>query len=149
MAGLFNPNIMRSYANQEEFEFLKKYLIPSFIIKEQQDLDFLHTTSENWVLKTNTSEEDFNISIRQNYTSEAWSELINEKWKDLLVQPVIKQKELHLDLENSKTPINLIGQQLYFNAKFYGLGFFRASKELNTINYKDNILLSFVTESND
>ncbi len=146
MAGLFNPNIMGSYINSEDFEFLKSYLIPSFVLNGQADIDYLNNSQDNWRLKNSSSRDGEGMYVRSNYSPEDWNQLLLENWQDFLVQPVIQQKEFQLSIDHENTPVNLIGMELYFNAKSYGSGFFRASKEINTLDYKDILKLPCIVE---
>ena len=146
MAGLFNPSIMSPYVNSDDFDFLKTYLIPSFVLNGQQDIDYLNQSQDNWRLKSSSGSEGFGMHIRSNYSPEDWNQLLNDNWQNFLIQPVIQQKEFLLPINNENKPVNLIGMELYFNAKSYGSGFFRASKELNTLNYNEVVTLPCVVE---
>jgi hypothetical protein len=139
--------MMSRYINSEDFEFLKKFLIPSFVLNGQQDIDYLNNSQDNWKLKSSAAQEGEATHIRGNYSPEDWNQLLQENWQDFLVQPLIQQKEFSLNINNEDMPINLIGMELYFNAKSYGSGYFRASKELNMENYKDSFILPAVVKA--
>lgn len=149
MAGLFNAAMMSRYINSEDFEFLKSYLIPSFVLNGQQDIDYLNNSQDNWKLKKSAASEGEGVHIRSNYSPEDWNQLLTEKWQDFLVQPLILQKEFSLKSNDKETPVNLIGMELYFNAKSYGAGFFRASKDLNMELYKDSFILPAVVKKSN
>jgi len=146
MAGLFNPTIMGSYINSEDYEFLKSFLIPSFVLNGQKDIDYLNNSQDNWKLQSSSGGDGVGLHIRSDYSPEDWNQLLNESWQDFLVQPLIQQKEFNVPIDEKSTPVNLIGMELYFNAKSYGAGFFRASKELNLTKYQDALILTSVIE---
>lgn len=146
LAGLFNPMTMGSYINSDDYDFLKGYLIPSFVLGGQKDIEYLNQSQDNWRLIDSFGSDGDGMHVRSDYSPEDWNTLLSENWQNFLVQPVIKQKEFSLTSADENNPVNLIGMELYFNAKSYGAGFFRASKELNTLNYQEGLILPGVIE---
>ena len=141
LAGFFNQRIMGSYINMEDHNFFSPYLIPSYILSSQEDIDFMNNSQDNWILKKCNEPDGEGIFIRGDYSSEEWNELMLKDWRNYMVQPMIVQKEF----TSNEQKVHLTGRNLYFNGKSFGPGFFASS----TLETKANQILPYVIQKTE
>ncbi|CAD0000676.1 ATP-grasp domain-containing protein [Flavobacterium chungangense] len=127
LAVMYNDQIMNDYLNEEEYAFLKKYLIPSFVIHDSAGCDSFIYGKENLILKLNSGGRGIGAYVKKECTEEEWEVIIRENWSKYVVQHFVDQKEF-TDTENHRQ-IHLVGMLLCKEDKMYGTGVFRGSDE--------------------
>lgn len=129
MALLFNEVIMVSYASGPDYEFLKKFLIPSFTLNDPIDRDFLINDTQNWILKPNSGGRGIDIYIKDECDPETWKNVITNEWKNYMVQGYVEQQKFTIGSEKEQREVNLVGMVLMHNDKSFGPGLFRGSSD--------------------
>lgn len=149
LAALHNQQIMTSYINQDDYKFLANFLIPSFIIGNEKDQELLINSKDNWVLKKNSGGRGVDMYIKDECDKETWDNLVKTQWSQYMVQPYVPQKKFELDQDGKKESVNLVGLDLYFNARSFGPGLFRASSGSTTnVNNGESLILPCLVETN-
>lgn len=128
MTVLFNDTIMASYVSGPDYDFLKKFLIPSFILNNQADRDFLINDTQNWILKPNNGERD-SIYIKDECDPETWKNIVTNEWKNYMVQEYVQQQKFAIKSEGKLREVNLVGTALMYNDTSFGPGLFHGSSE--------------------
>jgi hypothetical protein len=127
LAVMYDSDIMSSYLSEDEYHFLKDYLIPSFVITDPTECaPFIHT-DQNLILKLNSGGRGIGAYIKNDCTVDEWEAIIQTHWNEYLIQHFVVQKEFY-DAENSRQ-IHLVGMLLCKDDKTYGTGIFRGSDE--------------------
>lgn len=127
LAVMYDAQIMNDYLSKEEYGFLQKYLIPSFVIKESSGCDVFISGEENLILKLNSGGRGIGAYVKNDCTPKEWNTIIRENWDKYLIQHFVDQKEFN-DIENNRE-IYLVGMLLCKDDKNYGAGLFRGSDE--------------------
>ncbi|PXY41895.1 hypothetical protein DMB65_04850 [Flavobacterium cheongpyeongense] len=127
LAVMYDAQIMSDYLSEEEYSFLKKYLIPSFVIQDPAGCDPFINGKENLILKLNSGGRGIGAYVKNDCTEEQWEVIIRENWSKYVVQHFVDQKEF-TDIENHRQ-IHLVGMLLCKEDKMYGTGAFRGSDE--------------------
>ncbi|MFD1601514.1 hypothetical protein ACFSJW_15835 [Flavobacterium artemisiae] len=127
LAVMFDEQIMTDYLENEDYEFLKKYLIPSYVILNSDDCDRFIYCEENLILKLNSGGRGIGAYVKNDCTPQEWEKIIRENWNKYVIQHFVDQKEFH-DLENNRK-IHLVGMLLCRDDHTYGSGLFRGSDE--------------------
>lgn len=144
LAGFYNRDIMGAYINMDDYTFLSSFLVPSFTINTQEDIDFLLNSQDIWILRSN--EPGNPVYVRSNYSKEDWEKLVKNTSHQSLAQPYAQRKEFSIPLNDQEVAVNLTGVNLCFNAKYYGPGPFKTSKESVLTNTKDEFIIPCVVE---
>ncbi|MFD2565770.1 hypothetical protein [Pseudotenacibaculum haliotis] len=126
---LYNEEIMGSYINLDDYNFLKSYLIPSFNIDNPGDREFLLNSEENWILKPNSGGRGIDMHVKSECDPKVWENLVQNEWNNYMVQPYVEQKKFEINRNGTTESINLVGLDLCFNGKSYGPGLFRGSSK--------------------
>ena len=127
LAVMYDAQIMNDYLSKEEYGFLQKYLIPSFVITESSGCDVFISGEENLILKLNSGGRGIGAYVKNDCTPKEWNTIIRENWDKYLIQHFVDQKEFN-DVENNRE-IYLVGMLLCKDDKNYGAGLFRGSDE--------------------
>lgn len=127
LAVMYDAEIMNDYINEEDYEFLKQYLIPSYVIVDPAGCDAFIENQENLILKLNSGGRGIGAYVKNDCTAKEWETIIRENWSKYLIQHFVEQKEFK-DLENNRQ-IHLVGMLLCKDDKSYGPGLFRGSDE--------------------
>lgn len=127
LAVMYDAQIMNDYLSKEDYDFLQKYLIPSFVITEPCDCDVFINGEENLILKLNSGGRGIGAYVKKDCTTQEWGKIIRENWNKYLIQHFVDQQEF-TDVENNRQ-IHLVGMLLCKNDKNYGSGLFRGSDE--------------------
>jgi len=127
LAVMYDAQIMKNYLSKEEYGFLQKYLIPSFVITESSGCDVFINGEENLILKLNSGGRGIGAYVKNDCTPKEWNTIIRENWDKYLIQHFVDQKEFN-DVENNRE-IHLVGMLLCKDDKNYGAGLFRGSDE--------------------
>lgn len=124
---MYDAEIMGDCLSEEEYDFLKNYLIPSFVITNPGECDDFIYTEKNLILKLNSGGRGIGACIKSDYAIEEWEKIVRTHWDKYLIQHFVDQKEFH-DAENGRH-IHLVGMLLCRDDKTYGSGIFRGSDE--------------------
>ncbi|GIQ58688.1 hypothetical protein Flavo103_18240 [Flavobacterium collinsii] len=127
LAVMYDAQIMQDYLSEEDYSFLKNYLIPSFVITDPADCDAFTDTEQNLILKLNSGGRGIGAYVKSDCTNENWNRIVRENWDKYLIQHFVDQKEFN-DTENNRQ-IYLVGMLLCKDDKTYGSGIFRGSDE--------------------
>lgn len=127
LAVMYDDLIMSDYLSEEDYDFLKKYLIPSFVITDASGCDTFIDGEQNLILKLNSGGRGIGAYVKSDCTPEDWNTIIRENWDKYLIQHFVGQKEFN-DIENNRQ-IHLVGMLLCKEDKNYGSGLFRGSDE--------------------
>lgn len=127
LAVMYDEAIMRDYLSADDYDFLKKYLIPSFVIADPADCGTFINSEQNLILKLNSGGRGIGAYVKSECTAEEWDSIIRENWSKYLIQHFVDQKEFD-DTENNRR-IHLVGMLLCKEDKTYGAGLFRGSDE--------------------
>lgn len=127
LAVMYDPEIMGTYLNEEEYLFLRDYLIPSFVITDPKDCDDFIYTEQNLIMKLNSGGRGIGAYIKKECNADEWAGLVRTYWKQYLIQRFVEQK-LFDDAENDRR-IHLVGMLLCNDERTYGHGLFRGSDE--------------------
>ncbi|WP_431167268.1 hypothetical protein [Tenacibaculum halocynthiae] len=129
LAALYDEQIMRRYVNSEDYNFLKKYLIPSYTLDLEIIRDQLINSNANWVLKKSSGGRGLDMFVKNECSSDTWRKIINEKCSEYMVQEYIPQKKFSIENDKSIEEINIVGMLLAYNENSFGLGVYRGSKQ--------------------
>lgn len=127
LAVMYDAQIMQDYLSEEDYSFLKNYLIPSFVITDPAGCDAFTDTEQNLILKLNSGGRGIGAYVKSDCTHENWNTIVRENWDKYLIQHFVDQKEFN-DTENNRQ-IYLVGMLLCKDDKTYGSGIFRGSDE--------------------
>jgi hypothetical protein len=127
LAVMYDTQIMNDYLDDEEYDFLRKYLIPSFVIKDTASCDAFIHCEQNLILKLNSGGRGIGAYVKNDCTVDDWNIIVRENWSNYLIQHFVDQKEF-IDIENHRR-IHLVGMLLCKDNKTYGAGLFRGSDE--------------------
>ena len=127
LAVMYDADIMYDYLSEEDYDFLKQYLIPSYVIVDPAGCDAFIENDQNLILKLNSGGRGIGAYVKSDCTAQEWDTIIRENWNKYLIQHFVEQKEFK-DLENNRQ-IHLVGMLLCKDDKNYGSGLFRGSDE--------------------
>lgn len=127
LAVMYDAQIMKDYLNAADYDFLKEYLIPSYVILDPADCETFINYDQNLILKLNSGGRGIGAYVKNDCTKEDWSTIIRENWDKYVIQHFVDQKEFN-DTENNRQ-IHLVGMLLCKDDKTYGSGLFRGSDE--------------------
>lgn len=127
LAVMYDTQIMNDYLDDEEYDFLRKYLIPSFVINDTASCDAFIHSEQNLILKLNSGGRGIGAYVKNDCTVDDWNTIVRENWSNYLIQHFVDQKEF-IDIENHRR-IHLVGMLLCKDNKTYGAGLFRGSDE--------------------
>lgn len=127
LAVMYDADIMHDYLSEEDYDFLKQYLIPSYVIVDPAGCDAFIENDQNLILKLNSGGRGIGAYVKTDCTAQEWDTIIRENWNKYLIQHFVEQKEFK-DLENNRQ-IHLVGMLLCKDDKNYGSGLFRGSDE--------------------
>lgn len=127
LAVMYDSEIMNDYLSSEDYNFLRKFLIPSYVITEPSGCDAFIKSSQNLILKLNSGGRGIGAYVKSDCTPSEWETIIRENWSKYVIQHFVDQKEFN-DIENNRQ-IHLVGMLLCRDNKTYGSGLFRGSDE--------------------
>ncbi|SEB37732.1 hypothetical protein SAMN04489761_0278 [Tenacibaculum sp. MAR_2009_124] len=126
---LFDDEIMGDYLETEDYNFLKRFLIPSYILdSEEKRNKFIHL-NKNCLLKKNSGGRGIGIYVKNECSSETWEKVILNQWKEYMLQEYVDQKVFNIEREGETKNVNMVGMLLCYDNKSYGPGIFRASSK--------------------
>ena len=129
LVAFFNPQIMSSYINQDDYKFLQTFLAPCFNIQTKDDQNLLLTSEQNWTLKLNNPGGKKDIINKMDISSEEWEDSINNQWHLHTVHPDVNKKIFNLTTNDIEIRTEILGFDVFFNGKSYGPGIFETKSE--------------------
>lgn len=129
LAVLYNKEIMRNYLSEEEYLFLRSFLIPTYALHTSEKRMEVSNSSINWVLKRNSGGRGIDMYVKSDCEAAFWSDVIAKQWHEYMVQQYVHQRWFKYDSGPKKSLINLVGMLLCYNNRSFGPGLFRGSAE--------------------
>ena len=126
---LYDQSIMLDYLPKEDYDFLKRFLIPSYILESTEKREELIHSTSNWVLKKNSGGRGIDIYVKNDCTPEIWNKVVTDDWQQYMVQEYVDQKTFDLKHDDQTESINMVGMLLCYNNQFFGTGIFRGSSK--------------------
>lgn len=144
---LYNQSIMSDYLRPEDYAFLRRFLIPSYTLDSEQIRHRLIHSSSNWALKKNSGGRGIDIYVKDDCTSQEWTDVITNEWSQYMVQEYVDQQVFELNNHNQNESINIVGMLLCHNDRFFGTGIFRgSSKSVINVHSGGYILPSAISD---
>lgn len=129
LAVLYNEEIMKNYLSDEEYLFLRSFLIPTFALHTTEKRDEVSNSALNWVLKRNSGGRGIDMYVKSDCEATFWTDIIVKQWPEYMVQQYVPQRWFNYGSGSEKTLINLVGMLLCYNNRSFGPGLFRGSAE--------------------
>lgn len=129
LAVLYNKEIMRNYLSEEEYLFLRSFLIPTYALHTSEKRMEVSNSSINWVLKRNSGGRGIDMYVKSDCEAAFWSDVIAKQWPEYMVQQYVHQRWFKYDSDPKNSLINLVGMLLCYNNRSFGPGLFRGSAE--------------------
>jgi hypothetical protein len=126
---LYDEQIMRDYIKDEDYDFLKRFLIPSYTLDSEKRRNEVINSASNWVLKKNSGGRGIGIYVKNDCTPETWNNVVSKEWKNYMIQEYVDQKLFDLEQDDKTESINIVGLLLFYNAQSFGPGIFRGSSQ--------------------
>ena len=120
---------MRDYIKDEDYDFLKRFLIPSYTLDSEKRRNEVINSASNWVLKKNSGGRGIGIYVKNDCTPETWNNVVSKEWKNYMIQEYVDQKLFDLEQDDKTESINIVGLLLFYNAQSFGPGIFRGSSQ--------------------
>ncbi|MFY0629561.1 MAG: hypothetical protein JXR05_04210 [Flavobacteriaceae bacterium] len=145
---IFDQAIMPRYVSGPEFEFLIRFIIPTYTLNNQANRNALLEMEQNWILRNNSGGITTGTYVKNECTPEVWKDIITNHWGEYVAQPYFEQKKYTLGEGDQSKEVNLLGSLLSFNGKSYGPGLFKGSSN-SFINLKEDgsVILSSIIDS--
>ena len=121
----WNEDIMRDYLSEEEYAFLKPYLIPSFVIKNEEEIDPYLYGTQNLILKLNSGGRGIGAYLKNDCYLDEWESVLRNHWKHYMIQHFVDQEVYEIGGLSQY----LVGMLLCRNDQHFGPGLFRGSAE--------------------
>ncbi|WP_299104957.1 hypothetical protein [uncultured Tenacibaculum sp.] len=122
---LYDAEVMKSFISTEDYTFLKKFLIPSYPLIDENLINTLKTTNDNWILKKSSGGRGIDMYVKDETTKEEWHRILDNERSNYMVQQYVDQQVY--TFENQE--LHMVGMLLAYNEKSYGLGIYRGSGE--------------------
>jgi hypothetical protein len=129
LAVLYNEEIMRDYLSEEEYLFLRSFLIPTYALHAPEKRMEVSGSSLNWVLKRNSGGRGIDMYVKSDCEAAVWSDIIAKQWTEYMIQQYVPQRWFKYGSGVEKSLINLVGMLLCYNDRSFGPGLFRGSAE--------------------
>lgn len=129
LAALYNDGIMKNYLPEEEYIFLRSFLIPTYALHTSEKREEVSNSALNWVLKRNSGGRGIDMYVKSDCETAFWTDVIAKQWPAYMVQQYVPQRWFKYGSGSEKTLINLVGMLLCYNNRSFGPGLFRGSAE--------------------
>lgn len=129
LAVLYNEEIIRDYLSEEEHDFLRSFLIPTYDLHTAQKRAEVSHSPLNWVLKRNSGGRGIDMYVKSECEAEVWADIIATQWPEYMVQQYVPQRWFKYGNGSEQAMINLVGMLLCCNDRSFGPGLFRGSAE--------------------
>jgi hypothetical protein len=125
LAVLWDEDIMRDYLSAAEYDLLRPWLIPSFVIRNESEIETWLNGAQNLILKLNSGGRGIGAYVKSACTADEWESVLRDEWKNYLIQHFVDQQEYEIE----GVPQHLVGMLLCRNDRNFGAGVFRGSTE--------------------
>lgn len=129
LAVLWSEEIMKNYLSEEEYLFLRLFLIPTYALHTAEKRAEVSHSQLNWVLKRNSGGRGIDMYVKSDCEANVWADIITRQWPGYMVQQYVPQRWFKYGNGSDKTLINLVGMLLCYNNRSFGPGLFRGSAE--------------------
>ncbi|WP_025146359.1 hypothetical protein [Pedobacter jeongneungensis] len=129
LAVLYSEEIMKNYLSEEEYRFLRSFLIPSYALYTAEKRAEVSNSPLNWVLKRNSGGRGIDMYVKSDCEAAVWTDIIAKQWPEYMIQQYVPQRWFKYGIDSDKTMINLVGMLLCYNNRSFGPGLFRGSAE--------------------
>lgn len=129
LAVLYNEEIMRNYLSEEEYLFLRSFLIPTYALHTSEKRAEVSFSLLNWVLKRNSGGRGIDMYVKSDCEASLWTAIIAKQWPEYMVQEYVPQRWFKHGNGSEDLLINLVGMLLCYNDQSFGPGLFRGSAE--------------------
>lgn len=126
---LYDQNIMNDYLSAPDYQFLKRFLIPSFTLDHPRTRSTIIGSNDNWILKRSSGGRGVGMVVKNECSQRQWETLVNQQHENYMVQRYIDQQVFRFEHQNEELSAHLVGMMLCINARSYGFGIFRGSSE--------------------
>ncbi|MEH3113415.1 hypothetical protein [Pedobacter terrae] len=129
LAVLYNEEIMNNYLLEEEYLFLRSFLIPTYALHRSEKRNEISNSPLNWVLKRNSGGRGIDMYVKSDCQAAVWTDIVDQQWTEYMVQQYVPQRWFKYGSGTEKSEINLVGMLLCYNDCSFGPGLFRGSAE--------------------
>ncbi|MCQ6957764.1 hypothetical protein [Mucilaginibacter aquariorum] len=124
LAALYDESIMADHLSEEDYLFLRPFLIPTFTLSETAKREEVIHSKQNWLLKQNSGGRGIDIYVKDECTPQAWADVVDNRWPEYMVQQYVQQQQF----DYMQSPgINIVGMLLCYNDRSFGPGLFRGA----------------------
>lgn len=127
LAVLWDEAIMRDYLDEPSYAKLRRFLIPTWVVKNEAGVEEMLRRPLNLIAKPSSGGRGIGACLREVCGSQEWDELVRSRWRSLVFQEYLAQREFRDP--DSSTPMHLVGMHLCHDRHSYGPGIFRGSDE--------------------
>ena len=93
LAVLWDEDIMRDYLSAAEYDLLRPWLIPSFVIRNENEIETWLHGPQNLILKLNSGGRGIGAYVKNACTPDEWKSVLRNQWKNYLIQHFVDQQE--------------------------------------------------------
>lgn len=142
---LYNEEIMLDYITISEYNFLKQFLIPSFILDIPSKREKFSDSNQNWVLKRSSGGRGVDMYVKDECTTKVWQQVIRDEWKEYMIQEFVEQQKVAVRHKELLQKLNIVGMLLSYNEISFGTGLYRgATKSIINVHSGACILPSAI-----
>ncbi len=129
LAVLSHKTFLQNAMTEEEAEFLKGFLIPTYTRNQHPKIwEAAKLTKNQWLIKHFLLGKSEKVYAGCMVSNEEWTQLFNSSEMDnMVLQPYISQKRIQSKIGNQTYHDFVVGTLLCFDDHFFGTGIFRAS----------------------
>ena len=124
LAALYDESIMADHLSEEDYLFLRPFLIPTFTLSEAAKREEVIYSKQNWLLKQNSGGRGIDIYVKDECTPQAWADVVDNRWPEYMVQQYVQQQQFDY-MQNPD--VNIVGMLLCYNDRSFGPGLFRGA----------------------
>jgi hypothetical protein len=124
LAALYDESIMADYLSEEDYLFLRPFLIPTFTLSEAAKREEVIHSKQNWLLKQNSGGRGIDIYVKDECTPQTWANVVDNRWPEYMVQQYVQQQQFDY-MQNPD--VNIVGMLLCYNDRSFGPGLFRGA----------------------
>lgn len=129
LAVLYDEAMMSDHLSEEEYRFLRSFLIPTYDLQSAEKRAEVSHSPLNWVLKRNSGGRGIDMFVKNDCDAGVWTAIIDNQWPEYMVQQYVPQRWFTYGSGSEQTMINLVGMLLCYNGHSFGPGLFRGSAE--------------------
>ncbi|CAM1345031.1 magnesium transporter [Tenacibaculum amylolyticum] len=124
---LYDEEIMLDYISMSEYNFLKAFLIPSFILDTSAKREKFSNSNQNWVLKRSSGGRGVDMYVKDECATDIWQQVIRDEWKDYMIQEFVEQQKVAVTHKGLQQKLNIVGMLLSYNEISFGTGLYRGA----------------------